>query len=134
MTIRSDNADMRLTEKGESIIFRLLSSRTVLTSLSDVQSVGYEAGVVSEQRWQAFQQTRHTMQDLLKLLHSTSLNPQVRTHFAFRSQLVYLWEKIMIIATLGLGRSRIYRTARRCMEKVRCISKLPPRSLGYRFI
>ncbi|KAL4253272.1 MnmG family protein [Pleurotus pulmonarius] len=52
MTIRSDNADMRLTEKG------------------------YRAGIVSEHRWQTFQKTRHTMQDLLKLLHSTSFSPQ----------------------------------------------------------
>ncbi|KIJ98559.1 hypothetical protein K443DRAFT_627723 [Laccaria amethystina LaAM-08-1] len=52
MTIRSDNADMRLTEKGR------------------------EAGVISDERWSAFNQTRATMADATERLKSLVLSPQ----------------------------------------------------------
>ncbi|KAF8966124.1 glucose inhibited division protein A-domain-containing protein [Flammula alnicola] len=52
MSIRSDNADLRLTEKG-----RL-------------------AGAVSDDRWVKFDRSRRAMSDMKKLLKSTSLSPQ----------------------------------------------------------
>lgn len=52
MTIRSDNADMRLTEKGR------------------------EAGVISDERWSAFNETRTTMADATKRLKSLVFSPQ----------------------------------------------------------
>ncbi|KIM44194.1 hypothetical protein M413DRAFT_443223 [Hebeloma cylindrosporum] len=52
MSIRSDNADLRLTEKG-----RL-------------------AGVISDDRWSRFDQTRNMMVETRKLLESISLSPQ----------------------------------------------------------
>ncbi|KAL0948301.1 hypothetical protein HGRIS_010893 [Hohenbuehelia grisea] len=52
MTIRSDNADMRLTRKGR------------------------EAGVVSDDRWAIFEQTKRTMKDTTELMKSVSLSPQ----------------------------------------------------------
>lgn len=53
MTIRSDNADLRLTEKGRA------------------------AGVVSEQRWSMFEGTRADMVRAEELLKRTALSPQV---------------------------------------------------------
>lgn len=52
MTIRSDNADMRLTGKGR------------------------EAGVISDERWSAFDETRTTMADATERLKSLVLSPQ----------------------------------------------------------
>ncbi|TFK71025.1 glucose-inhibited division protein A subfamily [Pluteus cervinus] len=52
MTIRGDNADMRLT------------------------SIGREAGVVSDERWDTFVKTRREIEDTTKLLKSVSLSPQ----------------------------------------------------------
>lgn len=52
MTIRSDNADMRLTEKGR------------------------EAGVISDERWSVFNETRTTMADATKRLKSLVFSPQ----------------------------------------------------------
>lgn len=52
MTIRSDNADLRLTEKGR------------------------QAGVVSDHRWARFEATRAEMNRARQLLKSVSLSPQ----------------------------------------------------------
>ncbi|KAH9475256.1 tRNA uridine 5-carboxymethylaminomethyl modification enzyme MnmG [Psilocybe cubensis] len=52
MSIRSDNADLRLTEKGR------------------------EAGVVSDERWKVFENVKDTMEETKSLLRSISLSPQ----------------------------------------------------------
>lgn len=52
MTIRSDNADMRLTEKGHA------------------------AGAISEHRWRSFQETSSTMASAISLLKNVNLSPQ----------------------------------------------------------
>jgi len=52
MTIRSDNADLRLTEKGR------------------------EAGIVSDERWALFEKTKSAITRASELLHSLSLSPQ----------------------------------------------------------
>ncbi|KAF8804049.1 glucose-inhibited division protein A subfamily [Phlegmacium glaucopus] len=52
MSIRSDNADLRLTEKGRAV------------------------GAVSDQRWTAFENTRRTIADTKTLLKSISFSPQ----------------------------------------------------------
>ncbi|KZT66489.1 glucose-inhibited division protein A subfamily [Daedalea quercina L-15889] len=57
MTVRSDNADLRLTGKGR------------------------EAGVVSDERWLRFGQTKGEIQHVVSLLHSYALTPnQWRKH------------------------------------------------------
>jgi tRNA uridine 5-carboxymethylaminomethyl modification enzyme len=73
MTIRSDNADMRLTEKGVQLC-RLF---VVLVSEPNNQP-GRQAGVVSDQRWQAFELVRQGITDTTELLKSVSLSPQAR--------------------------------------------------------
>ncbi|TFY79519.1 hypothetical protein EWM64_g4490 [Hericium alpestre] len=52
MTIRSDNADLRLTEKGRQV------------------------GVVGEDRWKVFTRTRQEMDRATELLKATTLSPQ----------------------------------------------------------
>ncbi|KAJ7688993.1 glucose inhibited division protein A-domain-containing protein [Mycena rosella] len=52
MTIRSDNADLRLTELGR------------------------RAGVVSDRRWTELEDTRAKIADAKKILHSVSMSPQ----------------------------------------------------------
>ncbi|KIM87906.1 hypothetical protein PILCRDRAFT_95660 [Piloderma croceum F 1598] len=52
MTIRSDNADLRLTDKGR------------------------EAGAISDERWAAFQKTKAVITHVDELLRSCSLSPQ----------------------------------------------------------
>ena len=54
MTLRSDNADLRLTEKGRA------------------------AGVVSDSRWARFESTRAELARVTELLQSCVLSPQVR--------------------------------------------------------
>ncbi|KAF8197101.1 glucose inhibited division protein A-domain-containing protein [Pholiota molesta] len=56
MSIRSDNAELRLTEKG------------------------YLAGAVSDARWAQFESARRDMLDMKKLLKSTTLSPQAWTN------------------------------------------------------
>ncbi|KAJ2923616.1 hypothetical protein H1R20_g13477, partial [Candolleomyces eurysporus] len=52
MTIRSDNADLRLTEKGR------------------------KAGAVSDERWKTFESARSTMSTVIELLKQCNLSPQ----------------------------------------------------------
>ncbi|KAF8652580.1 hypothetical protein AX16_004333 [Volvariella volvacea WC 439] len=52
MTIRSDNADLRLTELGR------------------------KAGVISDERWSVFTKTRESMEEATELLRSVALSPQ----------------------------------------------------------
>ncbi|RDB21915.1 Mitochondrial translation optimization protein 1 [Hypsizygus marmoreus] len=52
MTIRSDNADLRLTEKGRM------------------------AGIVSDERWRTFERARSDMEGTTRLLKSIKLSPQ----------------------------------------------------------
>ena len=54
MTLRSDNADLRLTEKGRA------------------------AGVVSDARWARFEQTRVEFSRATEMLQQCVLSPQVR--------------------------------------------------------
>lgn len=54
MTLRSDNADLRLTEKGRT------------------------AGVVGDARWARFEATRAELGRVTELLQSCVLSPQVR--------------------------------------------------------
>ncbi|KXN81258.1 tRNA uridine 5-carboxymethylaminomethyl modification enzyme MnmG [Leucoagaricus sp. SymC.cos] len=62
MTIRSDNADLRLTNKGR------------------------EAGVVSDDRWAIFQKTRGEIEDAIGLLESVVLSPQKWISYGFKVQ------------------------------------------------
>ena len=74
MTIRSDNADTRLTEKGWFYnSFCLL--RVMLTGNGGL--LGRKAGVISDERWSAFNKTRTTMADATERLKSLVLSPQV---------------------------------------------------------
>ena len=57
MTLRSDNADLRLTEKGRA------------------------AGAVSDTRWRRFEATRSELRRVTEMLQSFVLSPQVGHHF-----------------------------------------------------
>ncbi|KAI6024240.1 mitochondrial translation optimization protein [Pisolithus marmoratus] len=59
MTVRCDNADLRLTEKG------------------------YEAGIISRARWEAFLRDRSTIQSGIEVLQSVVLSPTVWERFGF---------------------------------------------------
>ncbi|KAF7328794.1 Mitochondrial translation optimization protein 1 [Mycena venus] len=63
MTIRSDNADLRLTEKG------------------------WRAGVVSDRRWTQLEDTRAQIAEAIELLHSLSLSPQAWNFHGFNVRL-----------------------------------------------
>ncbi|KAJ7773632.1 mitochondrial translation optimization protein [Mycena maculata] len=63
MTIRSDNADLRLTEMGR------------------------RAGVVSDSRWTAFEGTRAQLSEATRILHSISLSPQAWNSHGFNVNL-----------------------------------------------
>ena len=69
MTIRSDNADLRLTGKG---LCSLTARRTLLTAY-----VGRLAGAVSDKRWSHFERVRSDIADITKLLKSVKMSPQV---------------------------------------------------------
>ncbi|KAJ7896281.1 glucose inhibited division protein A-domain-containing protein [Mycena olivaceomarginata] len=59
MTIRSDNADLRLTEKGR------------------------RAGVVSDRRWTALEATKAQIAEATEILHSITLSPQAWNSHGF---------------------------------------------------
>ncbi|KAJ7235073.1 glucose inhibited division protein A-domain-containing protein [Mycena haematopus] len=63
MTIRSDNADLRLTEKGR------------------------HAGVVSERRWTKLQETKAQIAEATQISHSLSLSPQAWNSHGFSVRL-----------------------------------------------
>ncbi|KAJ7982829.1 mitochondrial translation optimization protein [Mycena polygramma] len=63
MTIRSDNADLRLTEMGR------------------------RAGVVSDKRWTELQTTKAQIAEATQILHSVSLSPQVWNSHGFSVRL-----------------------------------------------
>ena len=56
MTLRSDNADLRLTRKGR------------------------EAGIVTDSRWESFQRVSSSLENALKVVKSLKLSPQVRNN------------------------------------------------------
>jgi len=72
MSIRSDNADLRLTEKGSSCGLTNHLGPTVNWVLLQ----GHLAGVISDHRWLKFDKTRSMMVETRKLLESISLTPQ----------------------------------------------------------
>ncbi|KAF9005147.1 glucose inhibited division protein A-domain-containing protein [Cyathus striatus] len=63
MTIRSDNADLRLTEKART------------------------AGIISDHRWSVFTNTRQTMKDITAILKSFDLSPHIWRQHGFEVQL-----------------------------------------------
>lgn len=69
MSIRSDNADLRLTEKGWQL-------ESFLFINSNSENAGRAVGVVSDQRWTVFENTRRTIADTKTLLKSISFTPQ----------------------------------------------------------
>ena len=69
MTIRSDNADLRLTEKG---LCCLTTCCILLTTY-----LGRVVGVVSDKRWSHFERIRNDIADITKLLKSVKMSPQV---------------------------------------------------------
>lgn len=72
MTLRSDNADLRLTEKGDRVSLERVESKE-----SDRIMVGRMAGAVSHDRWWCFESTRQNISRVKQLLQSVSLSPQV---------------------------------------------------------
>ena len=72
MSIRSDNADLRLTEKGNPCD---VPNRLGITA-NWVLLKGRLAGVISDDRWLKFDKTRSMMVETRKLLESISLTPQ----------------------------------------------------------
>ena len=79
MTIRSDNADLRLTEKGVFVCtfcFALYAQRQC--------SPGRAAGAVSDIRWDAFSQTKSTMSSVIETLKSVQLSPQGWTEYGVK--------------------------------------------------
>ena len=73
MTIRSDNADLRLTDKGTD---KYMSY--IMSLLNKLFFVGYQAGVISSERWASFQKTKEAITHAGELLRSLLLSPQVR--------------------------------------------------------
>lgn len=82
MTIRSDNADLRLTEKGTAV--SSFASTLAVACQLDVLTlglahVGRVAGTVSDTRWSHFLGTRDDIARVTEMLKSFALSPQVRT-------------------------------------------------------
>lgn len=71
MTLRSDNADLRLTEKGMDFLL------TPSIPYQLLKCLGRLAGVVSESRWNTFQSTRSALVAATNLLKSVIFTPQV---------------------------------------------------------
>ncbi len=87
MTIRSDNADLRLTEKGT--IFFVVGKRNKINILSlshlshsltlFVCFTGRIAGAVSDHRWSHFISTRDEIARVTEVLKAFMLTSHVRT-------------------------------------------------------
>lgn len=74
MTIRSDNADFRLTEKGmKNIFFSVFFVAEFIPS-----SVGRIAGAVTDHRWASFTSDQRKVTSLIEMLKDYTLSPQVR--------------------------------------------------------
>jgi tRNA uridine 5-carboxymethylaminomethyl modification enzyme len=71
MSIRSDNADVRLTEKG---LHSLQNCGILMNTEIDV---GRQVGAVSDERWSTFQAVQSEIAEASKLLKEFSLTPQV---------------------------------------------------------
>lgn len=83
MTVRSDNADLRLTQKGlchECCISTFGSSCThgVRLICGCIPCSGRDAGVISNERWSHFTGTRDEVARVTALLKDYKLSPQVR--------------------------------------------------------
>lgn len=73
MTIRSDNADLRLTEKGMSPCIYLFP---IFTLAHSIIHPGRAAGAVSDTRWAAFSSAKSAMSSIIETLKSVQLSPQ----------------------------------------------------------
>ena len=73
MTIRSDNADMRLTEKGA-----FLPNFSSLMYFKIVFRTGREIGIVSAERYNTLRQVRDEMEKTTEILRAIELTPQVK--------------------------------------------------------
>ena len=71
MSIRSDNADLRLTEKGDH------STWSNKFELATYVLSGWLAGVVSDARWNQFVATKKELARVTSLLKSFMLSPTV---------------------------------------------------------
>lgn len=92
MTIRSDNADERLTEKGKSGHPLLNPSLTL--------KVGRQVSAVSDRRWSAFCSQRSDIKETRRLLEQFIHTPQV----CARGRLsLFLTSHIQGWATLGIN-------------------------------
>jgi len=70
LSIRADNADIRLTEKGWlSILFNLIS---VLIGIS-----ARKVGAIDDERWSRFQSTQREMNNAKEVMESFIKSPQV---------------------------------------------------------
>lgn len=91
MTIRSDIADLRLTEQG---VWLFVSCRKALELMFVWDFLGREAGVVSDARWKVFEKARTQIVDITQLSQSVLLTLQVRLYRlyigCFRSWVVCL--------------------------------------------
>ena len=89
MTIRSDNADLRLTEKGERqpifhlALFLSLSAHRLMTRVMHGLTIvlARKAGVISDYRWNLLISTISEMDRARDLLKSVTLSPQARFPF-----------------------------------------------------
>lgn len=78
MSIRSDNADLRLTDKGST------SANFSFYRRLKLRSIGRDAGVISDERWASHGETKNIISHVGHLLRSHSLSPQVsRSRFFF---------------------------------------------------
>lgn len=75
MSIRSDNADLRLTEKGARAT---VDNMRLTPGTEDTAPPGRVAGVVSDTRWARFQSTVAELNRTADIFKGFVLSPHVR--------------------------------------------------------